>query len=304
MAIPRCEAIPLDGHRVSFRIDGQERTCWHFGADYPRPFFYPFIGPAGSTLTRMGHPGAPDHDHHRSIWFAHNKVSGVDFWAEGKPPRIKQKEWLCYEDTDTEARMAVRLGWYDGHDPKELMQQELIVAVREHPTDTGTLLELQTRFTPTATTLTLGKTNFGFLAVRMAKSIAHAFGGGHLTSAALDRDEAAIFGKANPWIDYSGPVRPDTFNGITFYDHPSNPGHPTPWHVRDDGWMGASCCFQNERIITKAEPLTLRYLLWGHAGELQPPAAAGVAKTFGESKPFTIARATEKHVRWALARES
>ena len=30
----------------------------------------------------MGHPGAPDHDHHRSVWFAHFKVLGIDFWGD------------------------------------------------------------------------------------------------------------------------------------------------------------------------------------------------------------------------------
>ncbi len=36
----------------------------------------------------MGHPGAPNHDHHRSIWFAHNKLLGIDFWSD----RTRQRE--------------------------------------------------------------------------------------------------------------------------------------------------------------------------------------------------------------------
>src|SRR5215212_7454182 len=106
---PHCEVVPLPDHQASFRIDGTERLRWHFGPNYPRPFFYPLVGPSGKSLTRIGHPGAPNHDHHRSIWFSHAQVLGIDFWSEGKPARIRQKQWLYYGDADNEALMAVQL---------------------------------------------------------------------------------------------------------------------------------------------------------------------------------------------------
>src|SRR5262249_27206243 len=127
--IARCQAVPLPDHQVAFEIDRVERLRWHHGPSYPRPFFYPLRGPSGTSLTRMGHPGAPDHDHHRSIWFAHAKVLGIDFWSDRTPARIRRKQWLCYHDSDAEAAMAVTLGWFDGHDPKELMEQQLIAGV-------------------------------------------------------------------------------------------------------------------------------------------------------------------------------
>ena len=47
----------LAGHQVQFLVDGRERLRWHFGPQYPRPFFYPLVGPAsGLSMTRMGHP--------------------------------------------------------------------------------------------------------------------------------------------------------------------------------------------------------------------------------------------------------
>ena len=48
----RCGLLPLPEHQVSFQIDGIEKTRWHFGTEYPRPFFYPFNGPSGTSLTR------------------------------------------------------------------------------------------------------------------------------------------------------------------------------------------------------------------------------------------------------------
>src|SRR6478735_8537218 len=247
----RCTLLPLPDHQVSFQVDGAERLRWHFGPLYPRPFFYPLAGPAsGRSLTRMGHPGDAGHDHHRSVWFAHEKVSGVNFWSDTTPARVRQKQWLAYQDGDAEAVMAVRLGWTDGHDPKDLIEQDLFAAVIPGP-DGETFLEIQMVFKPIAERLEFGKTNFGFLAVRMAKAISPTFGGGILTNSDNLIGENAIFGKQAAWMDMSGTMVDDKAEGITYFDHPSNPGHPTHWHVRDDGWMGASACFTGPKMITK-----------------------------------------------------
>ena len=263
---PRCQVVPLPDQQVSLQIDGTERLRWHYGRQYPRPFFFPFVGPSGSRLTRMGHPGAPNHDHHRSIWFAHAKVLGIDFWSDQTEARIRQKQWLAFEDGDDEAVMAVLLGWYDGHDPQQLLEQELIAAVRPGP-EGESFLDIQSTFRPTAESLEFQKTNFGFLAVRVAKHLSAYFGSGQLTNSNGQIDEPAIFGKPAEWMDYSGPVLNQQGNdseGTTFFDHPSNPGQPTHWHVREDGWMGASVCMHDAVVTTRKEPLRLRYKEYWH----------------------------------------
>ena len=310
--ISRCQVIPLPDHRASFVIDGRERLCWHFGTSYPRPFFFPLNGPSGASLTRMGHPGAPNHDHHQSVWFAHHKVLGIDFWGNTSAARIRQKEWLAYHDGDDEAVMAVKLGWHDGHDPKELIEQELIVAVRSgdaaRPNGTSeTLIELQSTFRPTADMLEFGKTNFGFLAVRVAKSLSAHFGGGQLSDSEGRVGEPAIFGNRARWMDYSGPVVSPALSGavtegITYFDHPSNPSHPTHWHVREDGWMGASACFAEPFTTTKAAPLVLRYLLHAHADQPDPARANSIFDQFAKRTPFTVTKAAVKHETWTVRR--
>ncbi len=305
---PRCQVVPQADHQASFTIDGAERLRWHFGAQYPRPFFYPLVGPGGAPLTRMGHPGAPDHDHHRSIWFAHEKVLGIDFWGDRTPARIRQKQWLAYQDGDDEAIMAVLLGWYDGHDPKELLTQELVASVRPGGNG-GTLVELQSTFTPTAESLELGQTNFGFLAVRVAKGISAHFGGGRITSSEAAKNESEIFGKPARWMDYSGPVERNTADnvgteaGITYFDHPTNTGHPARWHVREDGWMGASVCRTGSLVIHRAKPLTLRYLLHAHAGALDTESANRTAEDFARQPRYIVERKTGSHTQYIVHRE-
>lgn len=301
MPLPRCRIVPLPDHQVSFVIDERERCRWHASPHAPRPFFFPLVGPSGESLTRMGHPGAPNHDHHRSIWFAHEKVLGVNFWSDETAARIRQQTWLAYEDGDDECRMAVRLGWYDGHDPAPLLEQELVAAVRPGP-DGETLLEVQSHFRPKADSLEFGKTNFGFFAVRVAKSISEHFGGGRLTNSEGAVGEPKIFGQAARWMDYSGEVASGVTEGITYFDHPGNVGFPNPWHVRADGWMGCAPCLRGSLITKKSEPLMLRFLLHAHKGGADAERANAVAQQFAESRPFEVVKANVPHVMYQVRR--
>lgn len=307
MSLPRCRVEPLPHHQTSFVIDGRECCRWHFGEDAPRPYFFPFVGPSGTSLTRMGHPGAPNHDHHRSIWFAHEKVLGINFWGDQTIARIRQREWLAYEDGDDECRMAVKLGWFDGHDPKELLEQELIAAVRPGR-DGETFLELQSTFRPLAESLEFGKTNFGFLAVRVAKSLSEHFGGGKLTNSEGATGEPAIFGTTARWMDYSGRVANgrgsvgDIVEGITYFDHPSNPGFPNAWHVRADGWMGCSPCLRGSLLTRKSEPLVLRYLLHAHAGSSEAARSDAIATDFAARPALEVSKSKAPHTMFQIRR--
>ncbi len=285
--VPRCQVLPLPGHQVCWQIDGRERLRWHFATDVPRPFFYPLLGPSGVSLIRMGHPGAPNHDHHRGIWFAHHDVMGNDFWTEQTATRIRQLDWLCYEDSDREARMAMRLGWFDGHDPRPLLEQTVVVAVRPPAEDPDeTLVEIQSTFVPAAAELELGQSNFGLLGVRVAKSISTQFGDGVIRDSQQREGEPAIFGQRARWMDYSGSVdQAGTQEGITYFDHPTNPDHPTAWHVRADGWMIASSCMNGPRLMTRQSPLVLRYLLHAHRGAVDAQRADTIAQQFRAAPP-------------------
>jgi hypothetical protein len=307
--LPRCQVVPVAGRQAVFLVDGQERTRWHFSEESPGPYFYPLLGPSGETLTRMGHPGAPDHDHHRSVWFAHYKVLGIDFWSMNMPGQIRQLQWYEYRDGDDECGMAVNLGWFDGHDPQPLFEQELIAFLRPLENHEYTL-ELQSTFRPQSAELEFQQTNFGFLAVRVAKSISAQYGGGELTGASGERGEPALFGNANAWMDYSGPVAARNsqgasevcIEGITYFDHPANPHYPAKWHVRRDGWMGASAC-RDESLITRREaPLVLRYLLHVHSGELDPVRANELAAAWNQTPRYEIVRPQPRHVQWQIQR--
>ena len=309
----------MPGHQVSLQIDGSEVTRWHFGADYPRPFFFPFNGPSGVSLTRMGHPGAPNHDHHRSVWLAHYKVEGVDFWSDETEARVRQKSWFAYNDGDEEGIMASSLGWFD-KDGSEILDQDLVAAIR--PGDRGEyFLELQITFRPGSgrNEVMLEQTNFGFLAVRLAKSLSGHFGGGLISNSEGLVGEKAIFGKRSRWMDYSGHVaawpnsngkgnfrgqRGWVPEGVTYFDHPTNPRYPTHWHVREDGWMGAAFGLADPFQITSEYPLRLRYLLHAHQGKYDAEKARAIAKQFSQRPGFSIRTSKRSHRQFEVSREN
>ena len=100
----------------------------------------------------------------------------------------------------------------------------------------------------------------------MAKTIGVNDGGGTIRNSEGGVNEAGVFWKSAKWVDYSGPITATATEGITLMDHPSNPNHPSIFHVRNDGWMGASLTHQAPRTIEPGQPLRLRYGLYVHAG--------------------------------------
>jgi hypothetical protein len=298
--LPRVQVVPQPDDQVAFEVDGRERLRWHFGRRSPRPFLFPLLGPGGRSVTRLGHPAAPDHDHHRSLWLGHHDVGGVNFWEErGGAQQIRQDEWVHYQDGADEAALAVRLGWYDAHGVR-LLRTDLILAVR--PLDGGaTWLEAQLTFRPALDGLPLGKTNFGFLGLRVAASLSAHYGGGRLTGSGGGQGEAALFAKAGPWMDYSGPLTPAGWEGVTWFDHPSNPNHPTSWHVRDDGWMSAAFNLRDGGMLRQDPPLVLRYGWHVHGGDVDVAAAGERFRAFAATPAWELA-AAERPWRWRLRR--
>jgi hypothetical protein len=289
--VPRVQIVPQPDDHASIQVDGRERLGWHASPRYVRPFFFPLAGPSGRSLTRLGHPADPTHEHHRSFWWGHHDVAGVNFWEE-KPtvpggPRIRQEGWLHYQDGDAEAGLAVRIGWFDAHAVR-LMQQEMIAVYRPLPDGEG-WLEVQAAFTPALDRLTLAKTNFGFLGLRVATSMSAHYGGGHLTNSEGGRGEKEVFAKPARWLDYSGPITPTATEGVTWFDHPSNPRHPTHWHARDDGWMSAAFSLPQAYTLEQGKPLRLRYGFHIHGGDYDAKRAAAWAVEFAAAPAWELA---------------
>ena len=263
--IPQMQVTPLPGDRASVERGGQEIAQYYFGKELRRTFLFPIVGPSGKSLTRMGHPRDPNgHSHHNSFWVSHHEVGGVGFWNDQGKGRIVHKRVTRYEDTDEEAIIEVINAWND-EAGKTLVEE--LRTMRFRPLEGGQwLLVLDIQLTAPKQAVTIGKTPFGIVGVRMAKSIGVRDGGGTIRNSEGGVNEEGVFWKPARWCDYSGQITPQAKEGLTLMDHPSNPNHPTKFHVRDDGWMGTCLTFDAPHTLEPGVPLKLRYGLFVHAG--------------------------------------
>jgi hypothetical protein len=73
-------------HGVTVKLDGKLFTEYVIRSGN-KPILWPIVGPGGVPMTRSFPmekvPGeSHDHPHHRSFWFTHGSVNGIDFWGE------------------------------------------------------------------------------------------------------------------------------------------------------------------------------------------------------------------------------
>jgi hypothetical protein len=270
-AVPHIQVIPMPYHQASFQRDGDEITRYHFGPNLHRPFLFPVVGPSGRSLTRMGHPHDPEsHSHHNSVWISHNDVNGTSFWSDGGKGKIRHKRIIEFEDADEHASLVAENEWINSDGKVLLLETRSVTLFPLSKSEW--LLTIDMEFKANNGTVTLGKTPFGMIGVRMAKTIGVNDGGGKIRNSAGAVNEKDVFWKKARWVDYSGAITNKKIEGITLFDHPDNPNFPSHFHVRNDGWMGASLTFEGPREIRPDEPLKLRYGLYVHS-DMKPSEA-------------------------------
>jgi hypothetical protein len=270
------QAVPLPRNEVSFQHKGRELTRLLAGGDLMRPFLYPIAGPAGRSLTRMGHPRDPvSHSHHNSVWISHQNAGGTNFWedreGDGSGRIVAQRIQRLWDAPDR-CGCTFPANWTrTGAQPAVLLKELRSIEAWSPQEDGSWLLVLESTFSaPGSEAVELAQSGFGMIGVRMAKTIGVRDGGGSIRNDSGGRNEAGCFRKPAKWVDYSGPVTDEASGGIALFDHPKNPGHPTAFHVRDDGWMGVCLTPAGALKVEPSAPLTVRYGIWAHAGMPEP----------------------------------
>jgi len=275
---PRVQFTPQPGRRLEASVDGAVVLAYHYDPDHEKPYCHPFIGPAGVALTRMGLPtDAEGRTHRHGLWLAYRDLDGENFWDD-RADHGRQRHQSIRRLTDgvASARLTHHLTWESaGGQPKLTEQRHL----RLWALPGGErLLDLSLELRAGERPVRFGRSPFGFLGARVARTMAVA-GGGRVTTATGARDEAGALHQRARWCDYSGPVAAGLVNGLAIFDHDANLHHPCYWQVRDDGWMGAAPCYESGCELPPEGLLTLRYRLLAHAGAADE---AGLAERYDE----------------------
>lgn len=269
---------------VRIEIDGNLFAEYHYqGAS--RPYLFPVLDAEGALVARRwplqeGIGEEQDHPHHKSLWYAHGDVNGVDFWSESENAgRTVHVEFLEKKSGRETATFTTR-NHLISKEGKRIATEDY--KLRVHRTDDVRILDFDVILRATDGDLTLGDTKEGSMAIRLAETLRlkpneHNVGKptGHIVNSEGVRD-GATWGKRAAWVDYYGPVDGRTV-GVAIFDHPSNPRHPTWWHVRDYGLFAANpfgihdferkAAGTGDMKIPAGGKLTFRYRFVIHPGD-------------------------------------
>ncbi len=259
-----------EGGKVVVRWKNRPLTTYRANADLRFPYFYPVLGPlSGSPLTSES---AMPYPHHRSLWFACDKVNGVDYWhdkslADGQI----RSESLAVEATAERILIRNECKWVHPTATSPFADRR-VFAVKVHDDRRWTI---DCEFTlEAATGVEIVKNNHSLFAVRTSPELAPVYGGTLVNSNGKTREQGT-HGDPAKWCSFHGERAGGVVEGITVMDHPDNPWAPCPWFTRDYGFMSATPLNYIEEPMRLAvrEALQLRYLVVCHAGD---PVRAGV----------------------------
>ncbi|MEA3188092.1 MAG: hypothetical protein QOD99_1922 [Chthoniobacter sp.] len=295
--------------RVRIEVDAKPFTEYIFtGAR--RPFLYPILMPDGVALSRdfpMKEPPGEDHDHphHRSLWFAHGSVNGIDFWNEGSAGGSTAKGTIVHDafletTSGTVGVIRARNRWLDP-DGKLVCTDETLIRIRGASGYRMIDYEVTLHALPNEPLL-LGDNKDGAMAIRLAQwmTMTHKIGkqelpgSGHIVTSTGKRD-AEAWGVRADWCEYHAPKAGKTY-GVAIFDHPQNPRHPTWWMARDYGLFAANPFGQHDFENRKEEPhvgdytipadgsLTLRYRFVFHFGDEKVAHLAELSGDYAKEK--------------------
>jgi hypothetical protein len=290
-----------DTGKLRIEVNGELFTEYVYeGA--PHVYYYPVIGPGGTRMTR-DYPMVKDsvgeehdHPHHRSIWYSHGDVNGVDFLSESaKAGKIVHDKFLEVKSGSDRGLIRSTCKWV-APDGSVTCTDERTFRVYARPNNER-LFDFDITIKAREKELVLGDTKEGSMAVRVAETMRLTHGKnkpgeGHIVQNTGVKDQET-WGKHADWCDYYGPVGGKTV-GIAIFDHPSNPRHPTTWHVRDYGLFAVNPFglhdFEKKEkgagnlTIPAGKSVTFRYRFYIHSGTTEEAKVAERYEEYSKSK--------------------
>ena len=272
--------ISLKKENGSIVVSVNDEIFTHYvykDAQRAKPVFYPVVGPFGQPLTRKfpiedaAKGEAKDHPHHASLWYTHGEVNGVDFWAVGKGKgKIVHQDFLSMGNSSFTA-----LNLWQNAEGQTLLQDERKLSFYA-PSEEDRAIDVAITLKAAVSEVTFGDTKEGSMGIRMAPQFR--LKGEVAKGSALNSEGIvgkAVWGKRASWVSYWAPFEEKEI-GISIFDHPSNPRHPTWWHARDYGLVAANPFglrhFEGKpkgtgnMVLKKGEEVTFYYRFLFHVG--------------------------------------
>lgn len=207
-----------------------------------KPHVYPLTAPDGVTLNRE-YPvrevagESHDHPHHRSFWFTHGDVNGVDFWSVAKGAGTIEVEGQPDVRTrDHAVQVSATCAW-KAADARVIARDESVLEFGALPGGER-YIDLTVTMRGDKGAVKFGDTKEGSMGLRLLDAFSFKNEKTLARNSAGD-DKKTLWGKRAKWVDYEteaggGP------HGVALLEHPKNPLAPTRWHARDYGLLAAN----------------------------------------------------------------
>ena len=215
-----------------------------------------------------------DHPWHYALWHSWKFLNGVNFWelqGQKNPAPDGRTVVSGHEKVAVESLRAVIEMDLDyvpgtgGFAGKAILREHRTIEANVPRPDGSYLLDWTMAFTAPGRDVTASANGYGGLGLRAPTSVK----GIRVLSSEGRRGSEAHAQQAR-WVDFSAVYSPgDKPAGLTMFDHPRNPRHPSFWWVGTDprcAYLGTAFVCKEPYTIKKGETLRLRYRVWVHAG--------------------------------------
>ncbi len=258
-------------NQITVDIDGKPYTTYFYGPEVPKPYLYPLLAPSGVQVTRnfpmeKVDGESTDHPHHRSVWFAHSKVNGYDYWNNEftyTQPNLGHIFITKIDKIQSGAKSGEidnTANWQQPDGKVVLVENRKMIF---HAGGPNRVIDFD--FTLTAQdTVTFSDEKDGVFGIRLASELEEPNAPGTksqptvptrtgvMTCADGKTTEDNCWGTRADWMDFSGTVSGQKV-GVAIFDYPENPRHPTYWHARGYGLFAVNI-FGRNAFSKKKEP--------------------------------------------------
>ncbi len=262
-------------------LHGPQGIIWrlNFAKDQAKVFFDPLGTVDGRTLTWNA---PPDHAWHYGLWFSWKTINGVNYWEldkTGEPEGITELQSVktTHDDQDG-ANVVLTFRYHPANETKSVMNETVTLKIEPPRADGSYRIDWRQRSTaqvdvelnrtpPPGRPGGLGHGGYGGLSYRGARDLAEV-----VITDSQGRTDMEVHRQTARWLDASGTVDGEPA-GVTIFDHPANPRHPTPWFIVQSQLNHGPFWYTNPALLcwepmhlAAGETLELRYRILVHEG--------------------------------------
>ncbi|MFH5884474.1 PmoA family protein [Halalkalibaculum sp. DA3122] len=265
----------------------------NYDKDKDKPYFYPLRTPSGINLA-LERPD--DHPWHRGLWFAWKYINGVNYWEEEPGTGLSEgrsliKNVVIEERDDFSAKIKIDID-YSPNLESPIMSENRTLLISPPDKNGNYTIDWHHRFTANDDTVTLDRTppaRYGGEQWGGYAGLGYRADDNELSSIRFinsegwtNRESLIGFGKRANWMDLTGISTESQSKkaGLTIFDHPSNPRHPSPWYIwyNNDGdgtsqnynhaFFQPALLFNEPFQLAPAKSFELKYRVLVHSGAL------------------------------------